>query len=139
MRKSFIRTGSFFAMTAVILGAFGAHTLEQVLDPEQLATFETGVTYQFYHSFALLFLGLWLYSRRTPMMDYAGWAFIIGIIFFSGSLYVLSVREWLNLEVNWLGPVTPLGGTFFIVGWAIVLYASFQENGRLYKSGKKES
>ena len=138
MRKSFIRAGSFFAMAAVILGAFGAHTLEQVIDPEQIATFETGVTYQFYHAFALLFLGLWLYFRKTQMMEYAGWAFIIGIILFSGSLYMLSVREWLNLEMNWLGPITPLGGTFFIVGWAILLYASFQENGRTHKTERKE-
>ncbi len=126
-------------MTAVILGAFGAHTLEQVLDPEQLATFETGVTYQFYHSFALLFLGLWLYIRKTQMMEYAGWAFIIGTVLFSGSLYLLSVRELLNLGLKWLGPITPLGGTFFIVGWAILLYASFQENGRVHKSEKKDS
>lgn len=139
MRKSFIRTGSFFAMTAVILGAFGAHTLEQVLGAEQLDTFKTGVTYQFYHALALLFLGLWLYFRKTKTMEYAGWAFIIGTSLFSGSLYVLSVREWLNLELSWLGPITPLGGTFFIVGWAILLYASFQENGRIHKSEKREA
>ena len=82
MRKSFIRSGSFFAMFAVIFGAFGAHTLEQVLDAEQLSTFETAVRYQFYHSFALLFLGLWLYFRKTKMMEYAGLAFIIGIVLF---------------------------------------------------------
>ncbi len=139
MRKSFIRSGSFFAMFAVIFGAFGAHTLEQVLDAKQLSTFETAVKYQFYHSFALLFLGLWLYFRKTKMMEYAGLAFIIGIVLFSGSLYILSVKEWLNLNVNWLGPVTPLGGTFFIVGWCIILYASFQENGRMHRSETKEA
>ena len=139
MRKSFIRSGSFFAMFAVIFGAFCAHTLEQVLDAEQLSTFETAVKYQFYHSFALLFLGLWLYFRKTKMMEYAGLAFIIGIVLFSGSLYVLSVKDWLNLQVNWLGPVTPLCGTFFIVGWCIVFYASFQENGRMHRTETKEA
>lgn len=138
MRKSFIRTGSFFAMSAVILGAFGAHTLEAVLEAKQLNTFETAVRYQFYHSLALLFLGLWLYFRKTKTMEYAGLAFILGIVLFSGSLYVLSVREWLNLKVNWLGPITPLGGTFFIIGWAIILYASFQENGRTHKPVSSE-
>ncbi|MEZ5038531.1 MAG: DUF423 domain-containing protein [Saprospiraceae bacterium] len=138
MRKSFIRTGSFFAMSAVILGAFGAHTLEAVLEAKQLNTFETAVRYQFYHSLALLFLGLWLYFRKTKTMEYAGMAFILGIVLFSGSLYVLSVREWLNLKVNWLGPITPLGGTFFIIGWAIILYASFQENGRTHKPVSSE-
>lgn len=139
MRKSFIRVGGFFAMCAVIFGAFGAHSLEQVLEAEQLATFETGVQYQFYHALALIFLGLWLYFRKTKTMEYAGWAFILGIILFSGSLYLLSVREWLNLKVNWIGPVTPLGGTFFIVGWAILLYASFQENGRSQKPVNQEA
>lgn len=125
-------------MSAVILGAFGAHTLEAVLEAKQLNTFETAVRYQFYHSLALLFLGLWLYFRKTKTMEYAGLAFILGIVLFSGSLYVLSVREWLNLKVNWLGPITPLGGTFFIIGWAIILYASFQENGRTHKPVSSE-
>ena len=125
-------------MSAVILGAFGAHTLEAVLEAKQLNTFETAVRYEFYHSLALLFLGLWLYFRKTKTMEYAGLAFILGIVLFSGSLYVLSVREWLNLKVNWLGPITPLGGTFFIIGWAIILYASFQENGRTHKPVSSE-
>lgn len=109
-------------MAAVALGAFGAHGLKEALSPERLEIFHTGVRYQFYHAFALLFIGLW--ARSSPdnrMISRAGIAFTIGIILFSGSLYVLSVRDLISWSVSWLGPVTPLGGVAFIVGWVFVL------------------
>lgn len=122
MSKNWMAWGAIWAMAAVALGAFGAHGLKEALSPERLEIFHTGVRYQFYHAFALLFIGLW--ARSSPdnrMISRAGIAFTIGIILFSGSLYVLSVRDLISWPVSWLGPVTPLGGVAFIVGWVFVL------------------
>lgn len=117
-------------MIAVILGAFAAHTLKQHLTPEHLDTFQTGVRYQFYHAFAILVVGMLLYSRKTNLLHISGWLFTIGILFFSGSLYLLSVRETMNLALNWLGPITPVGGLFFIAGWVCLFISTFQDNQR---------
>lgn len=101
---------------AVALGAFGAHGLKNKLSPEMLAVFETGVRYQFYHALGLLFVG-WL-STFQPRANTAGWAFVLGIFIFSGSLYVLSltgVRSW--------GAVAPFGGLSFLIGWSILVFS----------------
>jgi uncharacterized membrane protein YgdD (TMEM256/DUF423 family) len=122
MAKNWMAWGAILAMAAVALGAFGAHGLKESLSPERLEIFHTGVRYQFYHAFALLFLGLW--AKSSPgnrMIPKAGLAFFIGVVLFSGSLYVLSIRDLLNWPVSWLGPITPLGGVSFIVGWVFVL------------------
>lgn len=122
MAKNWMAWGAILAMAAVALGAFGAHGLKEALSPERLEIFHTGVRYQFYHAFALLFLGLWAKSSpENKMISRAGIAFFIGIVLFSGSLYVLSIRDLLSWSVSWLGPVTPLGGVSFIVGWVLVL------------------
>lgn len=110
-------------MIAVMLGAFGAHGLREALPPDQLNVFNTGVRYQFYHAFALLFLGLW--ARITPPGRWLRWAataFLLGVILFSGSLYLLSLRVWLGDWVRPLGPITPLGGVSFIAGWILLLF-----------------
>lgn len=133
MRKLFIRLGAISAAIAVILGAFGAHGLKALLAPEQMDVFETGVRYQFYHTFALLIVGLLLYRRKNRTMLYAGWAFVTGIVLFSGSLYLLAGREALNLNLGGLGLVTPLGGLFFIAGWLLLLISTFQDN-QLYRT-----
>lgn len=122
MAKKWMAWGAALAMAAVALGAFGAHGLKAALTAERLDIFNTGVRYQFYHAFALLFLGLW--ARVAPentMIPRAGLAFLIGIFLFSGSLYLLSVRDLFDWPVAWLGPVTPLGGVAFIAGWGLVL------------------
>lgn len=125
MDKTWISWGALLALIAVALGAFGAHGLKAVLSPERLEIFHTGVRYQFYHAFALLFLGLWTRRAETErLIGLAGTAFLLGVLFFSGSLYALSVRDWLNWPVGWLGPVTPLGGVLFISGWAMVFLAA---------------
>ncbi|PHN07524.1 DUF423 domain-containing protein [Flavilitoribacter nigricans] len=122
MAKNWMAWGAILAMAAVALGAFGAHGLKEALSPERLEIFHTGVRYQFYHAFALLFLGLWAKSSpENRMIPKAGVAFMIGIVLFSGSLYVLSIRDLLSWPVGWLGPVTPLGGVAFIIGWVLVL------------------
>ena len=121
MTNKWISWGAILALTAVALGAFGAHGLKAVLSPERLDIFHTGVRYQFYHAFALLFLGLWSkHATNQRFIKWAGTSFLLGILFFSGSLYALSVRDWLDWPVAWLGPITPLGGLLFMVGWALV-------------------
>lgn len=129
MTKTFLLAGSFFAGTAVILGAFGAHALKVKLSPEQLQIFETGVKYQMYHALAVLFLFLAGEKLNPAWCNASGWFFISGILLFSGSLYLLANREILGIE-NWksvLGPITPLGGLSFVIGWALLLFAAIQK------------
>lgn len=137
MRKLFIRIGALLAFLSVGLGAFGAHGLESLLSAEQLATFKTGVQYQFYHTFALLILGVLMYRRQTTLMQYSAYAFIGGIILFSGSLYGLSIGSAMNFPVKWLGPVTPFGGFLFLLGWILLFVSTYQEN-ELYRRPAKE-
>lgn len=121
------------AMLAVILGAFGAHSLENLLDPQQLDTFETGARYQFYHAFGLLVVGLLLYWRKNKLLLAAGWFFLTGIVLFSGSLYALSLAEALEIDLSGYGIITPVGGFGFIAGWACLMFATFGKNEKNYK------
>lgn len=130
MRKPFIRIGSLMAMIAVILGAFGSHGLEDVLEPEQLDIYHIGIRYQFYHSLAILAVGLLFYFGKKSLLNYAGWLFFGGILLFSGSLYLLSLRDILAVPVAMLGPVTPVGGALFIAGWLLLFLSTFQHHQR---------
>ena len=101
-------------MLAVMLGAFGAHAMKGRLDDYALATFQPADQYHFYLSFALLAVGILALSQpQTALLKSSGWLFLLGILVFSGSLYLLSITG-----VRWLGAVTPLGGLAFIAGWA---------------------
>jgi uncharacterized membrane protein YgdD (TMEM256/DUF423 family) len=114
MAKLFITLASLSGMLAVVLGAFGAHALKGRLDASALGTFETAVQYHFYHSFALLAVGIIALTQpQAAMLKSSGILFIVGIIIFPGSLYILSITG-----VRWLGAITPLGGLAFIAGWA---------------------
>lgn len=114
MAKIFITLASLSGMLAVIFGAFGAHALKGRLDEYALGVFETAAQYHFVHSLALLAVGVIALSQpQTTMLKSSGWLFTIGIIVFSGSLYLLSLTG-----LRWLGAVTPLGGLAFIGGWA---------------------
>ncbi len=114
MAKLFITLASLSGMFAVGLGAFGAHALREKLDEYSMGVFETAVQYHFYHSLALLAVGVIALSQpQTAMLKSSGWLFLVGIVIFSGSLYVLSMTG-----VRWLGAITPLGGLAFIAGWA---------------------
>ena len=114
MAKIFITLASLSGMLAVVLGAFGAHALKGKLDDYALGIFETAVQYHFYHSFALLAVGVIASNQpQTVMLKSSGWLFVLGILVFCGSLYLLSVTG-----VRWLGAITPLGGLAFIGGWA---------------------
>ncbi len=102
-------------------GAFGAHALRGRLTAEDLQIFETAVRYQMYHALALLAVGL--FSSRWPSFSVtvAGWCFLAGIVIFSGSLYVLVLSG-----IRWWGAVTPLGGTVFLIGWILLLWAALR-------------
>lgn len=120
MHKIFLVAGAVFAALAVMTGAFGAHALKDMLvRTGRTDVFETAVKYQFYHAFALLFLGLLLYNLKEGLLNavslnYAGYCFISGIIIFSGSLYILVLTE----VPKW-GAVTPFGGLLLIAGWVL--------------------
>lgn len=114
MAKFFITLASLSGMLAVAFGAFGAHALKSRLDDYARGVFETAVQYHFYHSLALLAVGVIAMSQpQTVLLKSSGWLFFIGIVVFSGSLYLLSLTG-----ARWLGAVTPLGGLAFIGGWA---------------------
>ena len=124
--RLFLTLGAGSAGTAVVLGAFAAHALKARLDAASLSAFQTGVTYQFFHSLALCVLALWLrqLGRELSMSDaavVAGAAFLLGIVFFSGSLYSLALGG-----PKWLGPITPLGGLAFIVGWVSFAWSAWR-------------
>ena len=114
MAKLFITLGSLSGMLAVIFGAFGAHALKGRLDDYAMGVFETAVQYHFYHSFALLAVGIIALSQpQVALLKSSGWLFFLGLLIFSGSLYILSLTG-----IRWLGAITPLGGLAFIAGWA---------------------
>ncbi len=120
-----IRIGAFSGAIAVLLGAFGAHTLKNILEPLQLQSFETGVRYQFYHTLAIIFCGILYIKRPARIMRLAAGSFLAGIVLFSGSIYMLSTRQITGFEqVMWLGPVTPIGGLMFIAGWVMLAIGS---------------
>jgi uncharacterized membrane protein YgdD (TMEM256/DUF423 family) len=128
MNKRIVLTASIFGVIAVILGAFGAHTLKQRIDTTALEIWTKGVEYQFYHVFALLFLST-LGSIKNKFVDYAYWFFTLGIVFFSGSLYLLATREISHIQsLNIIGPITPIGGLFFILGWSMLFVAALKHN-----------
>jgi uncharacterized membrane protein YgdD (TMEM256/DUF423 family) len=114
--------GSVFGLLAVALGAFGAHGLKDRLSPQELATFETGVRYQMYHALALLLVVFLIVRGGAGSSQAAGWAFVVGVLLFSGSLYLMVLTG-----ARWLGPVTPIGGVAFLVGW-LLLGLSFFKN-----------
>lgn len=112
-----------FGALAVILGAFGAHALKERLDAYSLEIFNKGVQYQFYHVIALFAVVFLADKMQTKTLSFAGWFFTAGILFFSGSLYLLATRSLLGTDglTPILGPVTPLGGLCFIIGWVLLL------------------
>lgn len=115
-----LAVAGLFGGLGVIAGAFAAHALKDRLDAESLNAFEVGVDYQLFHGIALLALAALpaaMWSSRW--IRTAAWSWIVGVLFFSGSLYGLAFTDW-----RWLGPVTPLGGVAFIVGWACLAGAA---------------
>jgi uncharacterized membrane protein YgdD (TMEM256/DUF423 family) len=113
--------GALFGALSVMIGAFGAHALKGILETNgRLDTFETGVKYQFYHSLALIMVGI-LAQRQDLKLASVAWFFIIGILVFSGSLYILSLTG-----IKWLGAITPIGGLAMIIGWLWLAWVVFK-------------
>lgn len=120
MERKIIATAAFLGLTAIILGAFGAHALKNYLTPEQLISFEIGVKYQMYHALFLLFLGLSavFLTDKTKKLMY--WLVVLGVTFFSGSIYLLTTKNVTGIDFKFLGPITPIGGTLLITAWGIL-------------------
>ena len=119
--KKIVVSASILAALSIALGAFGAHGLKEILSSEALTSFETGVRYQMYHALALLSIG---FALPVPVKT-RNWVFrffIFGIVLFSGSIYLLSMKDILPFSVSFLGPVTPVGGLLLIFGWLRLLY-----------------
>ena len=116
----FIRLGALMMALAIALGAFGAHGLKKIIEPEMLTVFQTGVQYHFYHALGLIFIGLIANIQiDDKRLRLSGWFMLAGITIFSGSLYIMTITG-----IKWLGAITPIGGFLFILSW-IVLITSF--------------
>jgi uncharacterized membrane protein YgdD (TMEM256/DUF423 family) len=127
MNKRIIISASIFGALAVVLGAFGAHSLRKILSPEQMDIWHTAVQYHFYHTFALLFLST--FARfKNKIINFSAYCFSIGIFLFSGSLYLMALKNILVVgSANILGPITPIGGLFFILGWLSLFLAALRD------------
>ena len=116
--------GGLYGLLSVMLGAFAAHGLRDVISTASLSSWQTGVTYQMSHALALLFTGLWLQLGGPRVLAVAGAFFSVGVLGFSGSIYLLVL-----LQMTWLGPVTPLGGLSLIAGWVCLCLAIVRVKG----------
>ncbi len=119
MNKNIMAWGAGFALTGVLLGAFGAHALKELLSSNQLASFETGVRYQIFHGIVLLFTGFTFDKIQSTLL--ISIMFVIGTFLFSISIYLLNLQEIIGTSLSFLGPITPIGGALLIAGWFIFL------------------
>lgn len=122
MIKIILSFAAFSAMLSVVLGAFAAHGLKNKLSEALITTFQTGVQYQMYHSLALILLVVLYRQMPQPLLLYSAGFIFAGIILFSGSLYMLALTQ-----LKWFGPITPLGGVCFIIGWALLIASALKE------------
>ena len=118
MAKIWLLLAALFGFLSVALGAFGAHSLKNVLDEYGKSVYEKAVLYQMFHSMALLAVGVLQHLFKGISLSPAGFAFLVGIVLFSGSLYTLAMTG-----TKWLGAITPIGGLAFLFGWAWFLFA----------------
>jgi uncharacterized membrane protein YgdD (TMEM256/DUF423 family) len=121
MDKKIISTGAIFGMIAIILGAFGAHALKKFLSIEALSTFETGVKYQMYHALFLVLIGtLNELSLKAKKIIYN--LVVFGVLFFSGSIYLLATNPLTSFDFKVIGFITPIGGLLLILGWGVLFF-----------------
>jgi uncharacterized membrane protein YgdD (TMEM256/DUF423 family) len=127
MEKKILILGLVFGMLSILFGAFGAHSLKKVLSEEALVSFETGVRYQMYHALFLLLIAntAFLSVKEKSILFYL---VLVGVLFFSGSIYLLSTSVITGIKTKFLGPITPVGGLFFIASWGYFLYALIVKN-----------
>jgi len=125
--KKIVIIAAILAAVTIGIGALGAHGLKQLVDANALASFETAVRYQMYHVFGLLVIGL---ATGIPesTKKWVSRFFYLGIIFFSGSIYMLALKDVHSVEVGFLGPITPIGGLLFIFGWLRLGYGLLTKN-----------
>lgn len=115
--------GASAGLLAVVLGAFAAHGLKGQLSAQMLATFQTGVQYQMYHALAVLLVVVLAKDYAGSLLFWSGLFMLLGILLFSGSLYALALTG-----IKWFGPITPIGGLCFIIGWALLIYALIRQS-----------
>ena len=123
-RRKLLLVGTVFALLSILAGAFGSHALKKIFSADEILTYETAVRYQMYHAFAILFTGLLVNESNRRYSSVAGLLFLVGIIFFSGSLNLISFLKSQGIDIPMLlGLITPMGGIMFACGW-IMLAAS---------------
>ncbi|MDG1056094.1 MAG: DUF423 domain-containing protein [Flavobacteriaceae bacterium] len=121
MEKKIFISASLLGLLAVVLGAFAAHGLRDALNTTSLESFQTGVRYQMYHAFFLFVVGL-LPQLTLAQKSRLFWVTIIGVVLFSGSIYLLSSNTLTPIDFGFLGPITPIGGLFLISAWVVLFY-----------------
>lgn len=125
MHKRYISLGAALAGLAVALGAFGAHGLKKLVPPETVNTFQTGVQYQMIHAIGLILIGILWEKFHPRLLSFAAAFFGIGILFFSGSLYLLTyLKATSTIGMGGWGLITPVGGVLFILGWVFIVMAA---------------
>jgi len=122
----FIKVAILFSVTSVILGAFGAHLLKDLLTETQLNSFKTGIRYQMFHGLAILILAL-NKNYFTDKLNRILQLMSVGVILFSLSIYLLNLQDLFGISLSFLGPITPLGGIFLITSW-ILLFCNVKKN-----------
>lgn len=121
MRK-YVLTGGSFALLALVLGAFASHALKAHFSTEVLQSFQTGIRYMMYHGLALMIFSQISWARNPLIFRLFFW----GIVLFSFSIFILCFGKLTPFDFSWLGPVTPIGGSLLILGWALLLWKTFQ-------------
>ncbi len=121
MKKNIVIFAATLFSLAIILGAFGAHGLKQLVDKNSVESFEVGIRYQFYISIAILLIGLNA-DKFTFSIQRICVLMALGLALFSGSIYLLAIKELLPFSIRFLGPVTPIGGLIMIIGFVILIY-----------------
>ena len=122
MNKPILLKGAILGAIAVVLGALGAHALKNILTLEQLSSFETGVKYQMYHAILLVILSLMVKSTSSKYLLIAINLIFLGVILFSGSIYLLTLKNILGIEfLKFAGPITPIGGILLVIGWFLLI------------------
>lgn len=126
MNRTILLTGILFGLLAILLGAFGAHGLKELVDQAAVNSFETGVRYQMYQAFLLIILGIWngIDLKKRKLVFSLIW---IGTLLFSFSIYVLALNSLYSWDAKQLGFITPIGGLVLIVGWAFLAYSVWAE------------
>jgi len=124
MNKRLLVTGSILGFLGVVIGAFGAHGLEKVLDADAIATFETGVKYQIYHALLMLLVASFALSEKTKKTLHI--LLLVGVVLFSGSIYGLATNVLTSFDFKTIGLITPVGGTLLIIAWGVLIVKFFQ-------------